>query len=75
MTNYKYYVVLSWTFESLVKVIFKDFILNIEPDLKSVENLACLQASLCNIFTGHDNVWHVSFYLLGIHNVEKYMSQ
>lgn len=53
MTNYKYYVGLSWTFENLVKVICKDFISNIEPDLKSVENLACFQASLCNVFTGH----------------------
>lgn len=37
VTNYKYYVVLSWTFEILVKVIFKDFIPNIEPDLKNRE--------------------------------------
>lgn len=34
------------------KVIFRDFVPNIDLDFNRVENLAFLQASLCNVFTG-----------------------
>lgn len=78
LTNHKYYVMLNWVFENLVEVIYRIFVLHIEPVFNQMESSAFPQASLLSIFTGYSkcgNVWLLFFFfLLEIHNVENCIS-